>query len=360
MDGVQTFRGGGKRLLAFTSGLLAAGLVAAACGGSSKAGRSGAAGTTSTGGTITLYNGQHQQTTQALVARFEQQTGIRVKERDGDEDALAEQIEQEGSNSPADVIYTENSPALQSLDEHGLLARVNPSTLAATPTQYNSPDGNWVGISARVSVLVYNTSRLPASQMPTSVMDLANPMWKGKLALAPTETDFLPIITSIEKEKGTAAALDWLKAVKSNAAGHIYPDNETVTADINSGQAVLGVINHYYWYRLAAEIGRSKMHSGIVFFAPRDPGYIVNVSGAGVLKSSKHQADAQKLLAFLVSAQGQEVLASSDSFEYPLASGVTPAPGLEPLAQLQPAPLTIADLGDGSGALKLLQEAQLA
>ncbi|MBO0729852.1 MAG: extracellular solute-binding protein [Acidimicrobiaceae bacterium] len=328
-------------------------LLAAGCG---------TTGSTAAGGahTITLYNGQHQQTTQALVAAFERQTGIAVKERDGDEDALAEQIEQEGSGSPADVIYTENSLALQNLDSHGLLAPVSPSTLSVTPSQYNSPNGNWVGVSARVSALVYNTGKASASQMPTSVMDLANPKWKGKLALAPTETDFLPIISSIAKAKGKAAALSWLNAVKANASSHIYPDNETVTADVNAGQAELGLINGYYWFRLRAEIGSKKIHSALAFFAPRDPGYVVDVSGAGLLKSSKHQADAQKFLAFLVSKQGQQILAHSDSFEYPLTPGVAPAPGLQPFAQLQPAPISVADLGDGSEALQLLQEAQLA
>ena len=84
-----------------------------------------------------------------------------------------------------------------------------------------------------------------------------------------------------------------------------------------------GSINQYYWYRLRAEIGASNMHSQITYFAPRDPGYVIDVSGAGVLKSSKHQADAQRFFAFLVSAQGQEIIAHSISFEYPIASGVT-------------------------------------
>ena len=62
----------------------------------------------------------------------------------------------------------------------------------------------------------------------------------------------------------------------------------------------------------------------LAYFAPHDPGYVLDVSGAGVLKSSKHQAAAQKFLAFLVSKQGQEIIADrSDSYEYPIGSGVT-------------------------------------
>ena len=60
-------------------------------------------------------------------------------------------------------------------------------------------------------------------------------------------------------------------------------------------------------------------------FAPHDPGYVIDVSGAGILKSSSQQAEAQRFVAFLTSKQGQEIIAHSDSYEYPIASGVTTA-----------------------------------
>jgi iron(III) transport system substrate-binding protein len=147
--------------------------------------------------------------------------------------------------------------------------------------------------------------------------------------------------------------------MKANGASHTYPDNEALIAAINSGQAAIGVVDHYYWWRLRAELGASSMHSQIAYFAPMDPGYVVDVSGAGVLASSKHQAAAQELLAFLVSNAGQQVIAASDSFEYPLHPGVAPRAGLTPFDQLQPHPISISDLGDGSVALNLLQQAQL-
>jgi iron(III) transport system substrate-binding protein len=318
-----------------------------------------ACGSASSSRSITLYNGQHEQTTDALVARFEKLTGISVSVRTDDEDVLAAQIEAEGSNSPADVIYTENSPALEYLQQKGLLAPVAPSTLARTPARFNSPQGDWVGVSARVSVMIYNTRLLKPSELPISVMQLAEPKWRGKLALAAAETDFQPIVTSVARTYGDTAALRWLDALKSNAGSHIYPDNETITSEVNSGQAAIGIINQYYWYRERAQVGASGMHSEIAYFAPRDPGYVVNISGAAVLKSSTHQAAAQKLLAFLVSKQGQQIIAHSDSFEYPIASGVTTAQPETPFNQLRPNPIGVAALGDGATAISLLQKAQL-
>jgi iron(III) transport system substrate-binding protein len=312
---------------------------------------------------ITLYSGQHQQTVNGLVTAFEKQTGITVNVRNDDEDTLANLIAVQGAHSPADVFYTENSPALEFLQEKGLLAPVAASTLARTPAKYNSQAGDWVAISARVSVLVYNPSLIAASQLPTSVMQLADPKYQGKFALAAGETDFQPIVTSVVKSYGQAAALRWLQGLKSNAASHLVPDNETLVNEVNRGQVAFGVLNEYYWYRLQAEIGASAMHSQLAYFAPHDPGYVIDVSGAAVLKSSKHQAAAQKFLAFLVSQQGQDVIArasgNEQSYEYPLGDGVTTSAPETPFDQLQPNPITIADLGDGTAAIALLRQAGL-
>ncbi len=72
---------------------------------------SGCGSGSSGGHTLTIYNGQHEQTTATLVKAFERKTGIKTAVRSDDEATLANQIVQEGSNSPADVFYTENTPA---------------------------------------------------------------------------------------------------------------------------------------------------------------------------------------------------------------------------------------------------------
>jgi iron(III) transport system substrate-binding protein len=315
---------------------------------------------------LLLYSGQHQQTTENLVAAFEHKTGINVQVRYNDEDQFADQIVAEGKNSPADVFYTENSPPLESLQEKGLLAPVDASTLAKTPGRYNSPAGDWIGVSARVSVIIYNPALISVSQLPTRVSQLAGPQYKGKLALAPGETDFQPIVTAYLRAYGKAATLAWLQKIGANAAGHVYPDNETIADDVNRGEAAFGIVNQYYWYRMRAEIGAGNIHSKITYFAPGDPGYVLDVSGAAILKSSKHQAAAQKFLAFLASKQAQEIIATpgtgssqSLSFEYPLDDGVTSKAGETPFSQLSPYPITIGELGDGSTAIALMRQAGL-
>jgi iron(III) transport system substrate-binding protein len=334
--------------------LLVLGGLAAACGSGSTPASGGQPGTT-----LTLYSAQHKQTTDAILAAFTRATGIRVRVDSNDEDVLTAQVEQEGSRSPADLVYVENSNWLQQLDDRRLLARVDSSTLANVPRVDSATDGSWVGISARVSTMIYNPSRLSPSQLPRSVLDLAGPQWKGRIELAPAETDFWPIVSSVARARGQAAALAWLRGLKANAgSGANVPDNETLARDVNQGTTDLAVINSYYYYRLQAEVG-SSLHARLASFEAHDPGYVQDVSGAAVLTSSKNQAAAQRLLAFMTSAAGETVLAHSDSFEYPLHPDVAASPVLTPFGQLQPATFTPADLGTGLDAKRLLQQVGL-
>jgi iron(III) transport system substrate-binding protein len=331
-----------SRSAAILSSLLAgAVLVLAGCGGSSS-------------GALTVYSGQHEQTTALLASAFERETTIKVQVRSGDEAALGSQLLQEGSNSPADVFYAENSPVLETLSEHGLLAAVPSATLAEVPSRYSSAQGRWVGVSARVSALVYNTSQLASAELPGSILELARPRFKGKLGFAPSETDFQPLVAAIIKRDGAAAAEAWLKGLQTN--GTIYASNEAAITQVNDGQSAIAPIDHYYWFRLRAELGAAGTHTALHYLAPGDVGELLNVSGAAVVASSAHKAAAQRFLAFLVSANGQQIIARSHSYEYPLRPGQSPAPGLTPLAQIKPAAITPAELGDGSPALALEQK----
>jgi iron(III) transport system substrate-binding protein len=314
------------------------------------------AGTAADPGAITVYSGQHEQTVQKLVADFEKRTGAKVALRSGDEGDLANQLLQEGRNSPADVYVAENPPALDAVSAKKLLAPVDAPTLASVPAADSSPTGDWVGVTARSAALVFNTKSMTDTDLPASVMDLAKPAWNDKVALAPGETDFHPLVTAVIKLKGVAAASQWLEGLKANAK--VYSDNEAVVAAVNRGEREVGILDHYYWYRLRSEQA-GPVDSALHYFAPGDPGALVDVSGAGVLATSKHPAVAQSFLAYLVSEPAQQIIATSQSWEYPLRPGVKPAAGLKVFPSLTPAPLTTAELGDGSQALDLLQQVGL-
>ncbi|HEU5433435.1 MAG TPA: iron ABC transporter substrate-binding protein [Thermomicrobiales bacterium] len=309
------------------------------------------------GDTLTIYAGQHASTVEAIAAAFTKATGIPVQIRSGEDAELANQLVAEGASSPADVVITENSPALMLLSEQKLLAPVDAATLARVPERYNSPNDDWVGTAARETVLVYNPALLPAENLPQSVLDLAKPEWQGKIGIAPAESDFQPLVAAVAKLEGRDAAAAWLDGLARNA--ETYQGNFAILRAVEAGDLAAGIINHYYWFRLAKEVGADQMHSKLYYFRRHDPGALVNVSGAGVLAAGRHPDEAQRFLAFLVSDAGQAALVASGDFEYPLAKGDAAAPGLEPFDKLEPPAISIADLGDGREAVELLQDAGL-
>ena len=308
--------------------------------------------------TLTLYSAQHPQVDAMLMAAFTKETGIKVQVREGEGPDVASQIIQEGADSPADVFFTENSPELNLLDEKGLLAPVDKSTLAQVPAQYSAADGNWLGVLARENVLAYNTALIKASALPASLLDLAKPEWKGKLGFAPSDSDFLPLVSAVIKQYGKAQALAWLNGLKAN--GTVYQDDEGAVAAVARGSVAVAIINNYYWYRLETDLGPAKIDSKIYHFKDGDIGGLVNISGAAVLKSSRNPAAAQQFLAFLVSRPAQEMLGKSEiDYEYPVRAGVPPNAKLTPFKDLQPPAMNVSALGDDQEAGALLQQAGL-
>ena len=318
----------------------------------------GAASPAAIAASLTLYSAQHEQTVDLLTKEFTKETGIDVKIHSGEGPELASQLVKEGGSSPADVFFTENSPELELLSEKGRLAKVAPATLASVPAQDSGSAGDWVGVLARENVLAYNTGMIQEAALPGSLLDLAKPEWKGKVAIAPTDADFLPLVGAVAAMKGRPAALEWLKGLRDNAT--IFDDEEGVIAAVDRGAVATGIINNYYWARLRMEKGADKMQSAIHHFAGGDVGGVMNVSGAAVLKSSRNQAAAQRFLAFLVSKPAQELVSKLNiTFEYPLVAGVAANPILKPAAELQPPSLTLKQIGDDSDAAALLSEAGL-
>jgi iron(III) transport system substrate-binding protein len=308
--------------------------------------------------TLTLYSAQHPQVDAMLMAEFTKETGIAVQVREGEGPDIAAQILQEGADTPADVFFTENSPELNLLDEKGLLAPVDPATLAQVPAKYSAADGNWLGVLARENVLAFNPSLVQESALPASLLDLAKPEWKGKIGFAPSDADFLPLVSAVIKQYGKAEALAWLDGLKAN--GIVYQDDEGAVAAVARGSVAVAIINNYYWYRLDTDLGPKKIDSKIYHFKNGDVGGLINISGAAVLKSSKNQAAAQKFLAFLVSEKAQELLGHSDiDYEYPLRPGVLPNAKLTPFKDLAPPAINVSALGDDQEAGALLQQAGL-
>lgn len=305
---------------------------------------------------IVVYNAQHESLTKSWVEGFTRQTGIKVTVRNGDDTEMGNQIVQEGSASPADVFLTENSPAMVLVDNAGLLAPVAPATLEQVGSAYRPTQGKWLGIAARSTVFVFNPSKLPATEVPASLLDLAAPAWKGRWAASPAGADFQAIVAAVLELKGEATTLDWLKGMKANAA--IYRGNSAVLKAVNAGQVDSGVIYHYYSFADQAKTGENSKDTTLHYFKHQDPGAFVSISGGGVLASSKHPEQAQAFLKWITGKDGQAVLKEGNSFEYAVGQNARSNPKLVPLTQLD-APKVDASRLDSKKAVALMTQAGL-
>jgi iron(III) transport system substrate-binding protein len=282
---------------------------------------------------IVVYNAQHESLAKEWAEGFTKETGIKVTLRNGGDSEFSNQIVAEGASSPADVFLTENSPAMVLVESAGLFAPLDADTLALVPEQFRPASGAWIGIAARSTVFAYNKTKLTADQLPKSLLDLADPDWKGRWAASPSGADFQAIVSALLELKGEQATVDWLKAMKENFTA--YKGNGTVMKAVNAGEIDGGVIYHYYWFGDQAKTGENSKNVELHYFKNEDPGAFVSISGGGVLASSKHPKEAQAFVKWIAGKGGQDILKNGTSYEYAVGVGAESNPKLVPLADLQ-------------------------
>ncbi len=308
---------------------------------------------TEDGPTLTVYNAQHEELMAEVAPLFEEQTGIEVELRSGKDLELANQLVAEGEESPADVFLTENSPAMTLVDNAGLFAPVDQSTLELIPDQYEPSSGRWTGFIARSTVLVYNTDAVSPDELPDSILDLAEPEWAGRVAFSPTGADFQAIVSAVVETQGQNRAREWLQGLADN--GEELDNNLVVMEAVNAGEVDTGIIYHYYWYRDQEEAGENSDSSQLHFFGDQDPGAFVSVSGAGVLASTDNPGYAQQFVRFLASEEGQQAIADSYALEYTLTPAVELDPPVKPFSELEPPRIDVASL-NSEPVVEMMQE----
>jgi iron(III) transport system substrate-binding protein len=242
------------------------------------------------------------------------------------------------------------------VDNAGLFAPVDKTTLEQVDSAYRPAHGKWVGIAARSTVFVYNPSKLSETELPKSIMDLAAPAWKGRWAASPGGADFQAIVAAILEQKGEAATLEWLKAMKTNFTA--YRGNSSVLKAVNAGQIDSGVIYHYYSLVDQSKTGENSKNTALHYFKHKDPGAFVSISGGGVLASSQHKEQAQAFLKYVTGKEGQATLKNGNSFEYAVGKNAQSNPKLVPLQQLD-APTVDASKLDSKKAVELMTQAGL-
>ena len=303
-------------------------------------------------GELVLYSGRSESLVGNIVKQFEQVTGIDVQVKYGKTFPIATMILEEGLNSPADVYFAQDPGGLGFLAKEGRLIAI-PRSITDRVADWAKPkDGKWVGISGRARTLVH-TATIESADLPSSLDDLTDPKWKGKLGWAPTNSSFQTMVTGMRASWGEAKTKQWLTDMLANEP-IVYPKNTPQVAAAAAEEISIGLVNHYYLHRFISERG-DTFNARNLFLSDGGPGSLVMVAGAGIIDTGKNRVNAEKFLTFMTSKVAQQYF-TGQIYEYPVVEGVKTHRLLTPLADLNRPDLTIEDLSDLEGTQVIFRD----
>jgi len=306
---------------------------------------------------LVVYSGRSEDLVAPLLEQFTSETGIELSVRYGNTAAMTAQLLEEGDQSPADFFLSQDAGALGALGNAGCLAGLPEQSLALVEAGYRADDDTWVALTGRARVIAINPGLVAEADRPTAIEDVLDERWSGQVGIAPSNASFQSFITAIRVLDGEDAAREFLDGLVANDV-QTYEGNGDVLAAVDSGEISMGLINHYYLYELAAEIGAENLVAENLFLEDGGAGSLVNVSGAGVVTGTDRGEDAQALLDFMLSESAQTYFAEK-TFEYPMVDGIAPPAGLPTLEELAPPNLDLSDLDSLGETLALINEVGL-
>lgn len=307
---------------------------------------------------LIVYSGRNENFVTPVIEAFEEATGVDVRVRYGDGTSdLATTILNEGETTNADIFWAQDPAWIGAIGDEGLLSALPEDILSLVDARYRDAEGQWVGVTGRSRVLVYNPDLVAESELPASVHELTDPVWEGRVGVAPTNASFIAFVSAMELVEGTEATRQWLEGMVANGV-QTFSGNGAILQAVNAGDLAAGLVNHYYLLGLIADQGSAKAVNH--FFAPGDAGALVAATGVGVLSPSNNQEAALEFIRYLLSEDAQKHF-SENLHEYGLISGAPTPAGQTPLAELEGPDINLSDLAAHlESAVDLIAESGLS
>lgn len=313
-------------------------------------------------GEINLYTHRHYNSDKLLFKAFTKKTGIKINVIKGSADQLIQRLQTEGENSPADILLTVDAGRLVRAKNLGLLQPVtSPLLIKQIPSEMRDLDGYWYGLTVRARALIYSKDRVKQNQLST-YEDLAHKKWRGRIVVRSSNNIYnQSLLASIIAANGELDAYKWAKSVRSNMARSPRGSDRDQARAVASGLADVAIMNTYYLGVMANSSDKKDQDvvKKIAVFFPNQKGRgtHINVSGAGITKSSKNKKEALKFLEFLTNENSQKVF-SSANYEYPLKINEHNSTILKSWGQFKYDPLSLSVLGEkNTQAVKIFDRA---
>jgi len=273
-------------------------------------------------GEVNIYSYRQEFLIKPLLQEFEKETGIKanvVFAKKG----LLERLENEGQNSPADVLLTSDIGPLFDAVQKDIVRTVDSDVLENNiPAKYRDNEGRWFGLTARSRIIYASKDRVKEGEI-NSYEDLTDPKWKGRICTRSGKHTYnLSLVGSMIAHHGSADAEQWLNGLKDNLARKPQGNDRAQVKAVKEGVCDLALGNSYYFGKMITNEKKPEQKDwansvNLIFPNQGDRGAHMNISGAAVAKHAPHAENAVKLIEFLSSEKAQKIYAEVN-FEFPV------------------------------------------
>ncbi len=267
------------------------------------------------GKNLVVYSARNEQLIKPIFKNYTKENGIPIQYITDKEGPLLQRLKAEGKKSPADILLTVDAGNLWKAANENLLAPTESSILKKNiPPHLKDPNNRWFGFSVRARTIFYNKEKVKASEL-SGYADLADKKWQGRLCLRTSKKVYnQSLVAMMIAEKGEQETEKLIRSWVNNLATKVFTNDTKLLEAIDAGQCDVGIANTYYYGRLQRDGKAQKVE--IYFPKKKDGGVHVNVSGAGIVKTSRNKEGAQKFLEWLSSKKAQKLFAGLN-FEFP-------------------------------------------
>ena len=301
---------------------------------------------------VNLYTARHYDVDDELYKKFEEETGIKVNLIKGEADELLERIKREGDGTKADLFLTADAGRLFRAKDEGLLQAVSSDVLdKQIPKNFQDTDQMWYGLTKRARVIVYNKETVKPEELSTYEA-LTEDKWNGRVLIRGSDNVYnQSLLASFIEINGEEQAKEWAAGLVKNFAQDPEGGDRDQAKAIAAGVGDVAIMNTYYFGQMlnSEDPEEVKVAEGLGMFFPNQDttGTHVNVSGAGVIKTSQNKDNAIKLLEFLSAPEAQGTFAEAN-YEYPVNKDVEPSELLASWGTFKEQDIPLSALGENN------------
>lgn len=267
---------------------------------------------------LTFYSSIPPEDIAALVSAFDKKYGVKVKVWRADSEGLLQRIISEARARRFEVdVMAGSSSALEPLYRENLLREVKSPYLAGIIPEAIAPHRQWVAVYLSMFVQAYNTDLVRKDSLPKTFYDLLRPQWKDRLGIEAEDYDWF---AQVLMDLGEAQGLRLFRDIVASNGISVRKGHSLLTNLVVAGEVPLALTAYGFLAEQAKRRG-----------APLDwfviPPAIARPTAEGLARNAPHPHAAVLFFDFLISEEGQQILASrqfatvSRSIETPFNKG---------------------------------------